>query len=145
MQDSGTDRKKTDWDRIFVLLKSGLRENPKPSISQVAETDSDPYRVLFSTILSLRTRDEVTIAASNRLFEAAPDLESLDALTEPAIEKLIYPAAFYRNKAVSIKKCVKILLEQYGGSIPGDRDELLRLPGVGRKTANLTPEPGLRY
>ncbi len=127
-----------DWAAIFSSLQNFIKTNNLPSVSQIAESNPDPYRVLFSTIISLRTRDEVTLAASNRLFEKAPDLTALNGLEEKEISELIYPAAFYRNKAVSIKKCTQILLQNYSGQIPANRVELLKLPGVGRKTANLT-------
>ncbi|HAK45798.1 MAG TPA: endonuclease III [Spirochaeta sp.] len=127
-----------DWVDIFRLLKRYIKDNVLPSVSQIAEDNAEPYRVLFSTIISLRTRDEVTLAASRRLFKAAPDLNTLITIDETRIAELIYPAAFYHNKSTSIKKCAAILLNDYEGRIPSDRDELLKLPGVGRKTANLT-------
>ena len=127
-----------DWEKIFILLKGFISNNDLPSISQIAESDADPYRVLFSTIISLRTRDEVTLEASERLFEKAPDLAALLETKEEEVAELIYPAAFYRNKASSIKKCAEILKNEYNEKVPSERDELLKLPGVGRKTANLT-------
>ena len=127
-----------DWDEIFTRMKEYITDNVLPSVSQIAEEGRDPYRVLFSTIISLRTRDEVTLAASRRLFERAPDLQKLMELPESSVSELIYPAAFYRNKAENIKKCAEIIFSEYGGQVPADRDELLKLPGVGRKTANLT-------
>ncbi len=128
----------TKWDEIFKLLKEYISDNILPSVSQIADTDSAPYRVLFSTIISLRTKDKVTLEASNRLFSRAPELKNLMDLSETEISDLIYPAAFYRNKSASIKKCAEILLTEYDGIIPDNREELLKLPGVGRKTANLT-------
>ncbi|MBI9107682.1 MAG: endonuclease III [Spirochaetales bacterium] len=130
--------KKIKWEEIFTGLEIFMKNQAKPSISLIAEINNDPYRVLFSTIISLRTRDEVTITASSRLFEAAPNLESLAKLTEENVAQLIYPAAFYRNKSASILKCAAILQAEYNGKVPGDRELLLKLPGVGRKTANLT-------
>ena len=113
-------------------------EEASPSVSTVAEHyRRDPWAVLVSTIISLRTKDEVTIVASKRLLEKAPTPAKLAALKEETIEKLIYPAGFYRNKAASLKKIAAILLEQYNGNVPATMDELLALPGVGRKTANL--------
>ncbi len=127
-----------EWDAIFNRLQTYIKNNALPSVSQIAEYDNSPYRVLFSTIISLRTRDEVTLAASERLFKRAPNLYEILQLSETKISDLIYPAAFYRNKASGIKKCAKILADKYNGNIPADRNELLTLPGVGRKTANLT-------
>ncbi|MDC7127096.1 MAG: endonuclease III [Spirochaetales bacterium] len=133
-----------DWQKIFENLKSAIPKSILPSISEIAEIDNDPYRVLFSTILSLRTRDEVTLKSSNKLFKAAPDIETLNSLSEEKIAETIYPAAFYNNKARSIKKCAAIIIRDYNGEVPSNRDELLKLPGVGRKTANLTLNLGFK-
>jgi len=109
-----------------------------PSVNTVAEHYSrSPWAVLVSTIISLRTKDEVTLAASERLLEKAKNPAELSALRQEKIEKLIYPAGFYRNKAASLKKIADILLEDYKGKVPSSMEELLALPGVGRKTANL--------
>jgi len=109
-----------------------------PSVNTVAEHyRRDPWAVLASTIISLRTKDEVTLSASERLLEKAGNPAELSGMNEEKIAKLIYPAGFYRNKAASLKKIACILLEQYGGKVPASMDELLALPGVGRKTANL--------
>ena len=88
-------------------------------------------------MISLRTKDEVTLPASKRLFALADDPAGIIALEEGEIEKLIYPAGFYRTKARSIKEVAGIIIEQYGGRVPNSVDELTTLPGVGRKTANL--------
>jgi endonuclease-3 len=140
---------KIKWDPIFVILekwlddlKAGiLTDSVTPSVSTIAESYSNnrnaPWAILVSTIISLRTKDEVTIVTSKRLLEKAPDPLKLSLLKTEQIEKLIYPAGFYRNKAASLKKAADILLSQYNGKVPSSMDELLALPGVGRKTANL--------
>jgi endonuclease-3 len=133
-------RKKTDWDAIFLSLEKWRKELGKqdPSVTTVAENyRRDPWAVLVSTILSLRTKDEVTLAASKQLLEKAGSPAQLNAMKEETVAKLAYPAGFYRNKASSLKKIACILLEQYGGNVPSSMDTLLALPGVGRKTANL--------
>jgi len=136
----------TDWDAIHRALskwRKGLQGDPsgalkEPSVTTVAEFyRNDPWAVLVSTILSLRTKDEVTLEASKRLLEQAPGPRELAALPEDQVAALAYPAGFYRNKAASLKKIAGILLEQYRGKVPADMDALLALPGVGRKTANL--------
>lgn len=127
-----------EWAAIFELLSEFIETDSLPSVSQIAGTDSDPYRVFMSTLISLRTRDEVTLKASERLFEKAPDIYSIADMDEKTIADLIYPAAFYRNKASSIKKCADIIISKHSGRIPDTREALLMLPGVGRKTANLT-------
>lgn len=98
----------------------------------------DPFRVLVSCILSLRTRDEVTESASNRLFALADTQQKLLSLDSKAIEKAIYPAAFYRNKTRTLLDICRQLIAQNDGKVPDTLEELLKLKGVGRKTANLT-------
>ncbi|WP_319560026.1 endonuclease III [Marispirochaeta sp.] len=109
-----------------------------PSVTRIAGNGPDPYRVLISTIISLRTKDEVTIAASERLFSIADNPSRMVETAPSAIAELIYPAGFYRTKTDTILKISAILLEKYCGQVPDSICELLALPGVGRKTANLT-------
>ncbi|MCX6703857.1 MAG: endonuclease III [Candidatus Woesebacteria bacterium] len=97
---------------------------------------SDPYKTLVSTLLSARTKDEVTLEASKRLFAKAPNLEKLKNLKIEEIKNLIYPVGFYKTKAKHIKKLARTVLAK-GGKIPMTRSDLVSLPGVGRKTANL--------
>ncbi|MDR0302660.1 MAG: endonuclease III [Treponema sp.] len=132
--------KKIEWDAIFGALEKWRDDlgAQDPSVNTVAEHyRRSPWAVLVSTIISLRTKDEVTLAASERLLEKAANPAELAALKQEKIEKLIYPAGFYRNKAASLKKIAVILLEQYNGKVPSSMETLLALPGVGRKTANL--------
>ena len=131
---------KIKWDAIFSALEKWREEihAQDPSVNTVAEHyRREPWAVLVSTILSLRTKDEVTLVSSRRLLEKACSPAELVTLKEGTIAKLIYPAGFYRNKAASLKKIAAILLEQYDGKVPASMDALLDLPGVGRKTANL--------
>ncbi len=104
----------------------------------VTANGPDPFRILVSCILSLRTKDEVTYPATERLFAKASDPAGMLKLTPTAIEKAIYPAGFYRTKAKQIRAISVILLSRHGGNVPDTIEELLLLPGVGRKTANLT-------
>lgn len=101
------------------------------------EIFEDSYKVLISTVMSARTNDDTTLPAAKRLFEKAPDINSLNKLSEKEIVKLIYPVGFYKTKAKNIKKLTKKILEEFSGEIPNTREELMTLPGVGRKTANL--------
>lgn len=101
------------------------------------EEQENPFHVLISTMLSAQTRDEVTYAASTRLFRKARTPTSMAALTTKQIEKLIYPVSFYRNKAVHVKETCRQILKRYAGTVPDTMEEMLTLPGVGRKTANL--------
>ena len=104
----------------------------------VTANGPDPFRILIGCILSLRTKDEVTYPATERLFAKARDPEGMLKLTHAAIAKTIYPAGFYRTKAKQIRAISKILLSRHDGRVPDTIEGLLLLPGVGRKTANLT-------
>lgn len=101
------------------------------------EIYKDKYKILVSTILSARTKDETTLEASERLFKKAPNLQKLNSLETKEIEKLIYPVGFYKTKAKHLKELSRIILEKHKGEIPQKRSDLVKLPGVGRKTANL--------
>jgi endonuclease-3 len=133
--------KEKNWDALFArLLKTLEKEGtPLPSVSTVAiETDRDPFLVLISTLLSLRTKDTVTLQASHRLFAKAKTPQEMLALGMEKISRLIYPCGFYRRKAENIISISKVLLKEYGGAVPADQNDLMKLPGVGLKTANLT-------
>jgi len=139
-----TNGKEPDWAAIFRTLenwrKKMLAESGKEdtAVTTVAEEEErNPWAVLVSTILSLRTKDEVTRVTSRRLLEKAPGPAELLALGIEETARLAYPAGFYRTKAASLAKIAAILLEKYNGQVPSDMDALLDLPGVGRKTANL--------
>jgi endonuclease-3 len=123
-------------DRVVRRLTREARWET-PVVTRIARRRRDPYRVLVSTLLSLRTKDEVTDAASRRLFRRAPTLNRLLRLTPRQIEKLIYPVGFYRTKARRLLEVAAILRRERGGRVPDTLEDLLALPGVGRKTANL--------
>ena len=109
-----------------------------PAVEKISESQKeDPFQILISTLLSARTQDATTLAASTRLFAKASTPQAMAKLTTRQIEKLIFPVGFYRNKAVFVKETAKILLSKYGGTVPRSLEELITLPGVGRKTANL--------
>ena len=109
-----------------------------PAIEKISEGQKkDAFQILISTLLSARTKDETTLAASTRLFKTAATAKAVAALSDQQIEKLIYPVGFYRNKAVFVKEASKMLVSKFGGRVPSTLDELVTLPGVGRKTANL--------
>ena len=118
-------------------LKKAVRKFRTPSVTVIAKKN-DPFAVLVSCIISLRTRDEVTELASARLFTLAKLPAELLELSNSKIEKAIYPAAFYRNKTKSLKELCQVLVKEYSGKVPDQLEELLKLKGVGRKTANLT-------
>ena len=109
-----------------------------PAVEKIAENSrEDPFEVLIATMLSAQTRDAVTAAASARLFQVARTPKAMLKLTEKQIIKLIYPVSFYRHKAAHLKQTCKILVDTFKGRVPATMEELLTLPGVGRKTANL--------
>jgi endonuclease-3 len=110
----------------------------EPAVEKIAEQQQeDPFQVLIATLLSAQTKDAVTAAASSRLFKVARTPRAVAKLTTTQIEQLIYPVSFYRNKAVHVKQTCEQILSRFGGTVPSTMDELLTLPGVGRKTANL--------
>jgi endonuclease-3 len=109
-----------------------------PAVEKISERqEEDPFQVLIATLLSARTQDATTLAASTRLFKVARTPRTLAKLTVRQIERLIYPVSFYRHKARHVKATCGILVERFGGRVPTTMEELLTLPGVGRKTANL--------
>ena len=118
-------------------LKKAVRKFRTPSVTVIAK-NNDPFAVLVSCIISLRTRDEVTELASARLFILAKLPAELLKLSNAKIEKAIYPAAFYRKKTKSLKELCQVLVKEYSGKVPDKLEDLLKLKGVGRKTANLT-------
>jgi len=127
-------------DDIHKIVRILASETPKwdvPIVTLVAETSNDPFKVLVSTVLSLRTKDETTAEASKRLFKLADNPSDMLGLTEKEIIKAIYPVGFYKTKAKNIRSICHDLLSKYGSKVPDEIDELLKLKGVGRKTANL--------
>jgi exodeoxyribonuclease-3 len=119
------------------MLEKEVASYRVPVVDLIAVQTRDPFRILVATILSARTRDEVTAKAAARLFKKASDLRSLAALTESEIAGLIYPVGFYKNKAGFLAKLPGAIQSLYGGRIPDNVAALVKLPGVGRKTANL--------
>jgi endonuclease-3 len=109
-----------------------------PAVEKISESQKeDPFQILISTLLSARTQDATTLAASTRLFARANTPAAVASLRVRQIEKLIYPVGFYRNKAVFVRDAAKMIVTKFGGRVPSTLDELITLPGVGRKTANL--------
>ena len=114
-----------------------VRKGVRPTTLAEVERTRDPFRVLVACVISLRTKDAVTAEASARLFAVADTPGAMARLPEARIAKLIFPAGFYRTKARQIRAIARHLLAEHGGVVPAERDALLALPGVGRKTANL--------
>ncbi|MGA1869501.1 MAG: endonuclease III domain-containing protein [bacterium] len=129
--------KNKNIDRIISILRNDFTKYKKPSVTQVAEAHKDPFKVLISCILSLRTKDEVTNGASSRLFKVADTPEKIAQLPTHQMEELIYPVGFYKTKSQRIGEIAHTLIKEYNSKVPDDINELLKLKGVGRKTANL--------
>ncbi|MGH9161185.1 MAG: endonuclease III domain-containing protein [Vicinamibacteraceae bacterium] len=126
-------------DRTLRTLKKAILSMELPAIEKISEEqEGDAFQVLIGTMLSAQTRDPVTHEASTRLFAVAPSPGVLARLPLKRIERLIYPVSFYRNKARHVKAASRQIMEKFGGRIPATMEELLTLPGVGRKTATLT-------
>ncbi|MBI3324350.1 MAG: endonuclease III [Candidatus Omnitrophica bacterium] len=121
-------------DSVIRILRRTVRQWPEPVVGHYKDS---PFTTLIGCLLSLRTQDATTHRACERLFALARTPETMVTLSTKAIERAIYPVGFYRTKAAGIKQVCRLLLERYGGHVPDDLDELLTLPGVGRKTANL--------
>jgi len=122
--------------KLAGLLRIHTKHFDEPIVEQVARSH-DSYRVLVSTMLSLRTKDATTAQASRRLFARARSLTSLLQLSPQQIERLIYPVGFYKTKAKNLLSMARLVVQKHHGSIPNSEADLLALPGVGRKTANL--------
>ena len=138
----------SDIPAVNRALKKEFKAHPAPIIELVEAQTKDPFSVLVGTILSARTKDACTAGAVKRLFAAAcpegPGITpgALARLSLAQIEKLIYPVGFFRDKARHLKALPKVLQERFGGVLPKTVEELCELPGVGRKTANLTVAVG---
>jgi endonuclease-3 len=133
------------------ILDQEYKHFTKPVVTEISELDSNaehnsdkykPFQILISTLLSLRTKDETTAKASYRLFKLADSPQTILKLPRKVLEQLIYPVGFYKTKALRIKEICKVLIEQYDSKVPDEIDELLKLKGVGRKTANLVVSLG---
>ncbi|OPX40605.1 MAG: endonuclease III [Desulfobacteraceae bacterium 4484_190.3] len=126
-----------DIATVVDLLVKELKAEKLPIVSDLAEKDSDPFQILISTLLSLRTKDEVTEIATKRLFALASAPSEMLKLSENQIIDAIYPVGFYKNKTRTILHICRELIEKHKSRVPDTIDGLLSLKGVGRKTANL--------
>ena len=130
---------------VMRRLESAIKEMEDPAIEKIAEDQkSDSFQVLVATMLSAQTKDAVTLAASTKLFRRAASPRVMARLSVTEIEHLIYPVSFYRNKARHVKETCSQLVTRFNEQVPSTMDELLTLPGVGRKTANLVLIVALR-
>jgi len=123
-----------DFEKTFKILRKNIKR--KPILEDKIRT-RDPYKILIATILSARTRDETAALAARRLFKEASDIQKLSRLKIDKIQKLIYPVNFYKNKSINLKKLADYIVNYHFSQIPAKFEDLIKLPGVGRKTANL--------
>jgi len=126
-----------NWDKELAAIEKVVRSYPEPSVNEIESVNGTPWGVLVSTIISLRTKDAVTLKASLSLLASAPTPRDLLSLGEEKVAGLIYPAGFYRTKAKNMLEIAHILINNYQGKVPPDKETLLSFPGVGLKTANL--------
>ena len=122
---------------VIRILKKELAVGQMPIVSHLAEDQHDPFVILISTLLSLRTKDEVTAVATERLLALASTPAEMLKIPLTKIEKTIYPVGFYRVKARTIHSVCRDLIKRFNSKVPDDLDELLSIKGVGRKTTNL--------
>ena len=127
---------------VIKRLKIAMRDLPDPSVTLVGKKWKDPFFVLISCLLSLRTKDETTLPACERLFARAQNIRGILDIPVKELEKLIYPVGFYRTKARTLHGVCRDLRDRFNGTVPDDLDQLLTLKGVGRKTANLVLTEG---
>jgi endonuclease-3 len=131
-----------EWDWFIGQVRPAVENFPVPSVTEAAGQWRDPFKILIATLISLRTRDEVTAAAAHRLFAVAATPEAIIALGEAAVSKLILPANYHVTKASKIVRISEIIRDDFGGRVPDDLEVLKSLPGVGPKTANLVLSEG---
>ena len=134
----------TNISDVVRLISRACKNLPDPSVTMVGRRWHSPFLVLISCIMSLRTKDETTLPASERLFAIAKTPQEMLGLNAAKIRKLIYPVGFYKTKAETILGISRDLIERFDGKVPDDIDELLTLKGVGRKTANLVVIEGFQ-
>jgi endonuclease-3 len=127
-----------DIHQVIPILREAIEAWEMPIVDAMGEReDRTPYHILITTILSLRTKDTLTAQIAPKLFAVADNPYEMVKLSPEKVAEIIYPVGFYRNKAKSILAVSQQLIDDYNGQVPDDLDELLKLPGVGRKTANL--------
>jgi len=136
--------KKVQIDKIYSILKKEVKNYSVPIVDLIQIQTNDPHKVLIATILSARTKDETTSAVCRRLFGKVSKVQDLGNLSEKQISDLIYPVGFYKTKAKHLKQLPAVLKEKFNNHIPETVEELVELPGVGRKTANLVVAVGFK-
>ncbi|HOD59260.1 MAG: endonuclease III [Candidatus Cloacimonetes bacterium] len=126
-----------DIDTVMTELEKHFKSVRTPIVDQIQIQTKDPFKVLVTTILSARTKDETTSQAARKLFDKVRNIDDLEKISAEELDSIIYPVGFHNAKTKYLKQLPSVLKEKFGGNIPSEIDELLQLPGVGRKTANL--------
>lgn len=126
-----------DIDKILTTLAQATQVLDDPLVTNISKTKRDPFQILIATILSLRTKDEMTYRASQQLFTRADTPKEILDIPLKELEQIIYPVGFYRRKAETIRTICKRLVDEYQGKVPDSLEKLLSFKGIGRKTANL--------
>jgi len=124
-------------DKVYIALEKKFIKFQTPIVDAIEAQTKDPFKILVTTILSARTKDETTSKVVKTLFSVIEKPEDFDRYSAEEIEELIFPVGFFRNKAIHLKRLPKILKEKFNNIIPDEIEDLIKLPGVGRKTANL--------
>jgi|TARA_B100002003_G_C14068241_1_gene513966 endonuclease III len=136
--------KKVDISKIYAILKKEVINYKVPVVDLIEIQTQDPSKVLIATILSARTKDETTVQACKKLFQKVKKISDLNKLTQKQLEKLIYPVGFYKTKAKHLKQLPNTLKKEFNNKLPDTVEELIKFPGVGRKTANLVVTIGFK-
>ncbi len=123
--------------KVYAILKREAVHYHVPVVDLIKMQTNDPFKVLITTLLSARTKDQTTLVAAQRLFDKVKNFGDLSKLSQKELEQLIYPVGFYKTKAKHLKQLPTVMQEQFNNAIPQTVEELIQLPGVGRKTANL--------
>jgi len=131
-----------DIPKVIEILQENYNRWQAPVVTLVAQHTNDPFKVLVCALLSTRTRDETTAKVCERLFKRVRSIEDIIDIPLDELERLIYPVGFYRNKAKQLRELANVLIEKYKGEVPRSLEELMSLPGVGRKVANLVLADG---
>ncbi len=126
-----------DIDQVMELLGEHFHSVQTPVVDLIQVQGGSPFKILVATILSARTKDETTSRVVAELFERISEPDDLDKISAEELNKIIYQVGFHNNKTKQLKQLPKVLREEFGGEIPSEIDDLIKLPGVGRKTANL--------
>jgi len=124
-------------DKIIYILKKEIKYSPQPAIEKVSQKHHTPFHILVSTMLSARTKDQNTIRVCEELFRKVKNNNDLLKIEIKTLKRIVYPAGFYKNKSQNLKKMALVLKNFYNNRVPDTLEELIKLPGVGRKTANL--------